>query len=101
MYQARDTSHLRVCEKRGSSLNSVCDSTSGADSDNDESAFTLDNGNIGAMITVRLGGVPVEALIVFCARTNVKEMRRAEIPKQPNNPRNAFGSCIVIDFVNL
>lgn len=79
-------------------MNSICDSTSVADSDNDECAFTLDTGNIGVMITVRLGGVPVEALIVFCASTNVEEMRRAEIPKQPNNPRNAFGSCILIDF---
>ena len=56
-------------------MNSICDSTSVADSDNDECAFTLDTGNIGVMITVRLGGVPVEALIDSFASTNVEDMR--------------------------
>ena len=93
MFQARHTSHPTVCEKRKSSVNSICDSTSGADNDNDECVFTLDNGNIGVMITVRLGGLPVETLMDSCASTNVKDMQRAEIPKKTNaNPRNPFGS---------
>ena len=59
----------------------ICDSTSRADSDNDECAFTLDSGNISVMVTFQLGGVPVEALIDSCASTNVEDMGRAEIPQ--------------------
>ena len=54
----------------------ICDSTSRADRDNDECAVTLDS---GVMVTVRAGGVPVEALIDSCASTNVEDMERAEI----------------------
>ena len=43
-------------------VNSICDSKSGADSENDEYAFTVDSGNIGGMLTVQLGGVSVEVL---------------------------------------
>ena len=59
----------------------ICDSTSRADSDNDECAFTLDSGNIGVIVTVRLEGVPVDALIDSCASTNVEDMGRAQIPE--------------------
>ena len=62
-------------------MNLICDSTSRADSDNDKFAFTLDSGNIAVMVPVRLGGVPVVALIDSCASTNVEDMRRAEIPE--------------------
>ena len=56
-------------------VNSICDSTSGADSDNDEYAFTVDSGNIGGMVTVQLGGVFVEVLIDSGASTNVIDKR--------------------------
>ena len=96
-----------MCEKRGSKLygvNSICDSTSGADSDNDEYAVTVDSGNIGGMITVQLGGVSVEVLIDFGASTNVIDKRTWEELKSQKsnvNPRNAIGSCMLIGVVSL
>ena len=58
-----------------------CELHSTSRDDSDECAFTLESGNIGVMVTVRLGGVPVEALIDSCASTNVEDMGRAEIPE--------------------
>ena len=59
-------------------MNSICDSTSGADSNNDEYGFTVDSGNIGGMVTVQLGGVSVEVLIDSGASTNVTDKRTWE-----------------------
>lgn len=53
-------------------MNLICDSTSRDYSA--ECAFTLDSGNIGVIVTVRLEGVPVDALIDCCASTNVEDM---------------------------
>ena len=59
-------------------VNSICESTSGANSDNDEYAFTVDSGNIDGMVTVQRGGVSVEVLIDSGASTNVIDKRTWE-----------------------
>ena len=85
-------------------VNSICDSTSGADSENDQYAVTVDSGNIGGMITVQLGGVSVEVLIDSGASTNVIDKRTWEELKSQKsnvNPRNAIGSCMLMGVVSL
>ena len=76
-------------------VNSICESTSGANSDNDEYAFTVDSGNIGGMVTVQLGGVSVEVLIDSGASTNVIDKRTWEELKSQKCDRKlyAYGCC--------
>ena len=85
-------------------VNSISDSTPGADSDNDEYAFTVDSGNIGGMVTVQLGAVSGGVLIDYGASTNVIDKRTSEelkSHKANTNPRNAIGNCMVIGVMSL